>query len=88
MQIRKLVYLYVAHYAEAQPDIALLSISSFQKALKDPNQLVRACALRVLCNIRIPVIVPIVLIALKQARNGHRGRGQGTTNAQRAQPHR
>ncbi len=33
---------------------------------KDPNQLIRASALRVLSSIRVPVIVPIMLIALKQ----------------------
>jgi AP-3 complex subunit beta len=58
--------MFVARYAEENPDVALLSISSFQKALKDPNQLIRASAVRVLCSIRIPVIVPIMLIAVKQ----------------------
>ena len=54
-------------YAEEDPEIALLSISSFQKGLKDPNQLIRASALRVLSSIRIPVIGPIMEIALKLA---------------------
>lgn len=59
--------MYVVRYAEEDPDVALLSVSSFQKALKDPNQLVRASALRVLTGVRIPAIVPIMLISLKQA---------------------
>jgi AP-3 complex subunit beta len=33
-QIKKLVYVYLVRYAEEQQDLALLSISTFQKALK------------------------------------------------------
>ncbi|VDQ02134.1 unnamed protein product [Trichobilharzia regenti] len=50
-----------------QQDIALLSISTFQRALKDPNQLIRASALRVLSSIRIPLILPIVILAIQDA---------------------
>lgn len=68
VELRKLVYQYVVRYAEELPDIALLSISSFQKGLKDPNQLIRASALRVLSSIRVDVIIPIVQIAVNQVR--------------------
>ena len=33
-KIKKLVYVYLVRYAEEQQDLALLSISTFQKALK------------------------------------------------------
>jgi len=33
--------------------------------LQDPNQLIRASALRVLSSIRIPVIVPIMMLVIK-----------------------
>ena len=33
-QIKKLVFVYLVRYAEEQQDLALLSISTFQKALK------------------------------------------------------
>ena len=78
VELKKLVYMYLVRYADELPDLALLSISTFQKGLKvfllrgplslskDPNQLIRASALRVLSSIRVPVIVPIMLIALKQ----------------------
>ncbi|XP_062517316.1 AP-3 complex subunit beta-1-like [Corticium candelabrum] len=65
-EIKKLVYVYLVRYAEEEQDLALLSISTFQKALKDPNQLIRASALRVLSSIRVPVIVPIMMLALKE----------------------
>lgn len=117
-QLKKLVYVYLVRYAEEQQDLALLSISTFQRALKvkpaalwgpslwvtslsfwghtlrliffflpsilpflkpvtcgqtiffplqDPNQLIRASALRVLSSIRVPIIVPIMMLAIKEA---------------------
>ncbi|XP_050688035.1 AP-3 complex subunit beta-2-like isoform X2 [Eriocheir sinensis] len=67
LEVKKLVYVYLVRYAEEQQDLALLSISTFQRALKDPNQLIRACALRVLSSIRVPVIVPIMMLSIKDA---------------------
>lgn len=65
IEIKKLVYVYLVRYAEEQQDLALLSISTFQRALKDPNQLIRASALRVLSSIRVSMIVPIVMLAIR-----------------------
>lgn len=59
------MYVYLVRYAEEQQDLALLSISTFQRALKDPNQLIRASALRVLSSIRVSMIVPIVMLAIR-----------------------
>jgi len=67
IEVKKLVYVYLTRYAEEQQDLALLSISTFQRALKDPNQLIRASALRVLSSIRVPMIVPIMLLAIKES---------------------
>lgn len=39
------------------------------RALKDPNQLIRANALRVLSSIRVSVIVPIMMLAIKDSTN-------------------
>ena len=38
-----LVYVSLVRYAEEPQDLALLSISTFQRGLKDPNQLIRVC---------------------------------------------
>lgn len=119
LQVKKLVYVYLVRYAEEQQDLALLSISTFQRGLKvksycfyfnlnqnvvpfmptglcvepelsvaaaapsrpclfnlwdescvflkDPNQLIRASALRVLSSIRVTIIVPIMMLAIKEA---------------------
>ncbi|KAH9491057.1 AP-3 complex subunit beta-2 [Dermatophagoides farinae] len=68
-ELKKLVYLYLTRYAEQEQDLALLSIATFQHALKDPNPLIRGSAIRVLSSIRVPMISPIVLIAIKDCAN-------------------
>ncbi|CAF3471966.1 unnamed protein product [Rotaria socialis] len=67
MEVKKLVYVYLMRYAEEQQDLALLSIATFQRGLKDPNQLIRASALRVLSSIRVPSIVAIMMLAIRDA---------------------
>ncbi|KAL8137462.1 hypothetical protein V2J09_003463 [Rumex salicifolius] len=64
LETKKLVYLYLLHYAEKRPNEALLSINCFQKDLADINPLVRAWALRTMAGIRLHVISPIVLVAV------------------------
>lgn len=64
--IKKLVYIYLLHYAESEPDLALLSINTIQKSLTDQNPQVRALALRVMSGIRVPVISQIVSLAIKR----------------------
>ncbi|KAI9066121.1 hypothetical protein FKP32DRAFT_1589999 [Trametes sanguinea] len=66
LEIRKLVYIYLLRYAEQEPDLALLSINTFQKDLSDPNPLIRAMALRVLSGIKVPMIGSIVALAIKK----------------------
>ncbi|KAK7691132.1 hypothetical protein QCA50_006235 [Cerrena zonata] len=66
LEIRKLVYIYLLRYAEQEPDLALLSINTFQKDLSDSNPLIRAMALRVLSGIRVPMIGSIIVLAIKK----------------------
>lgn len=66
LEIRKLVYIYLLRYAEHEPDLALLSINTFQKDLTDSNPLIRAMALRVLSGIRVPMIGSLVVLAIKK----------------------
>ncbi|KAL9226602.1 hypothetical protein vseg_002394 [Gypsophila vaccaria] len=64
LEVKKLVYVYLLHYAEKRPNEALLSINYFQKDLGDTNPLVRAWALRTMAGIRLHVIAPIVIAAV------------------------
>ncbi|KAJ6607370.1 adaptin N terminal region-domain-containing protein [Mycena sp. CBHHK59/15] len=66
LEIRKLVYIYLLRYAEHEPDLALLSINTFQKDLTDSNPLIRAMALRVLSGIKVAMIGSIVVLAIKK----------------------
>lgn len=67
LEVKKLVYLYLVHYAEEKQDLALLAINSFQKDLSDHNQHIRALSLRVLSSIRVKVILQVVILAISKA---------------------
>ncbi|RSM05500.1 hypothetical protein CEP52_006246 [Fusarium oligoseptatum] len=66
LEIKKLVYIYLIHHAEQEPDLALLSINTIQKSLSDQNPQVRALALKTMSGIRVPVISQIVSLAIKK----------------------
>ncbi len=66
IEIKKLVYIYLLNHAEAEPDLALLSINTIQKSLSDGNPQVRALALKTMAGIRVPVISQIVSLAIKK----------------------
>ncbi|KAA8652479.1 AP-3 complex subunit beta [Aspergillus tanneri] len=66
LEVKKLVYIYLVHHAETEPDLALLSINTIQKSLTDQNPQVRAMALRTMSGIRVPVISQIVSLAIKR----------------------
>ncbi|EKG16700.1 Clathrin/coatomer adaptor adaptin-like protein [Macrophomina phaseolina MS6] len=66
IEIKKLVYIFLLHHAESEPDTALLSINTIQKSLSDSNPQVRALALRVMSGIRVPVISQIVSLGIKK----------------------
>ena len=66
IEIKKLVYIYLLHHAEQEPDLALLSINTIQKSLSDKDPQVRALALKTMSGIRVPVISQIVSLAIKK----------------------
>ncbi|PKI83162.1 AP-3 complex subunit beta [Malassezia vespertilionis] len=67
LEIRKLVYIVVLRYASSQPDLALLSINSFQRDLSDPNPLIRGMALRALSSLRLDMVAGVVMLAVGKA---------------------
>jgi AP-3 complex subunit beta len=69
VELKKLVYMFLSHYADHSPDcreLALMAIASYQKDMEQPNALVRGMALRVLCSIRVREIVQIQVISIKK----------------------
>lgn len=55
IEVKKLVYVYLVRYAEEQQDLALLSISTFQRALK-----VLSLFIIVVFYILFIIIVPLI----------------------------
>lgn len=69
VEVKKMVYIYLVHYADFDKscrEIALLSINSFQKDLAGSNALIRGLALRVMTSIRVNDIIQIQLLAVKK----------------------
>lgn len=66
-KIRRLVYILLIKYNEQQPDVALLSINAIQKSLMDKSPINRSMAIRCLSDIKIPAILPILLISLEKS---------------------
>ncbi|KAK0537173.1 AP-3 complex subunit beta [Tilletia horrida] len=72
LHVRKLVSIILARSASAQPDLALLAVNSFQRDLSHHSPLIRASALRALGSLRIPVLAPILRLAIASAaRDSH-----------------
>ena len=69
LEVRKMVYMYLVQYADHDAttrELSLLSINSFQRALGDSEQLIRALSLRVLTSIRIPDILQIQILGVQK----------------------
>lgn len=69
IEVKKMVYIYLVHYADFNDycrEIALLSINSFQKDLAGTNQLIRGLALRVMTSIRVPDIIQLQTLAVRK----------------------
>ncbi|EGG21253.1 beta adaptin [Cavenderia fasciculata] len=65
-ELKKLVYMYLVHYAEIEHDSALLAINTFQKSLSDKSQVIRASALRVMSSIRVVDIIQVIVLAIEK----------------------
>jgi AP-3 complex subunit beta len=69
VEVKKMVYIYLVHYADYDAtcrEIALLSINSFQKDMSGTNPLIRGLALRVMTSIRVPDVIQIQLLASRK----------------------
>jgi AP-4 complex subunit beta-1 len=57
---KKLVYLFLSHYAQNNTELALLAINTLQKDCVDEDPVVRGLALRTLTSLRVKQIVEYV----------------------------
>lgn len=61
--LKKMLYLYITHYAASTPDLVLLTINQLHKDCQDQDPTVRGLALRSLCSLRIPNLLEYVVSA-------------------------
>jgi hypothetical protein len=73
--LKKMLYLYITHYAASTPDLVLLTINQLLKDCQDQDPTVRGLALRSLCSLRISNLLEYVVSVLQ------RGGGGGWTRA-------
>ncbi|GME88963.1 unnamed protein product [[Candida] boidinii] len=66
IKIKRLVFIYLLRFNHLQPDTALLSINAIQKSLSDKDCISRALSIRCLSGIKIPAILPILLLSIKK----------------------
>jgi AP-3 complex subunit beta len=67
LDVKKLVYIYLVHFAEIEADAALLAFNILKKDLDGPNPLLRAHSLRTLSSLRVRVIIPLVVLQIKKS---------------------
>lgn len=63
--LKKMLYLFITHYAVHIPDLALLAINQLHKDCLDQDPTVRGLALRSLCSLRVPNFLEYVVRAGK-----------------------
>lgn len=51
-QAKKMIYLFISNYAEANPDLALLAVNTFLKDCNDTDPKIRGLVLRSLCSLK------------------------------------
>ncbi|KAA8493829.1 AP-2 complex subunit beta [Porphyridium purpureum] len=67
LEIKKLVYLFVIHYAEVQPDLAILAINALTRDAVAPNPILRALALRTMSSLRVENLMDYICDPLGRA---------------------
>lgn len=61
--LKKMLYLYITHYATQIPEMTLLAINQLHKDCRDQDPTVRGLALRSLCSLRVPNFLEYVVSA-------------------------
>ena len=57
---KKLIYLYLCHYAHTNPDSAIMCINTMHRDCSNEDPMIRGLALRSLCSLRLSTIIEYV----------------------------
>eukprot|EP00884_Botryococcus_braunii_P006125 jgi/Botrbrau1/15513/Bobra.0225s0004.1 len=64
--LKKMLYLYICTYAQANPDLTLLTINLLTKDCKDQDPTIRGLALRSLCQLKVANLVEYLMSPIQQ----------------------
>ncbi|CEM20466.1 unnamed protein product [Vitrella brassicaformis CCMP3155] len=70
---KKMIYLYLANYAESNSELAILAVNTLQKDCRDEDPTIRGLALRSLCSLRLTNMVEYLEAAIRRGLNDHNG---------------
>jgi hypothetical protein len=80
--LKKMLFLYITHYATQVPDIALLAINQLHKDCQDQDPTVRGLALRSLCSLRVPNFLEYVVRAgMSRSCSARQGEREGAARS-------
>ena len=71
IRIKKMVYLFLTHYAQANADLAILAINTLRKDCSDADPMVRGLALRSLTNLHLRSMLEYVMDPLTKGLEDH-----------------
>jgi|TARA_B110000977_G_C10850961_1_gene405803 vesicle coat complex subunit len=60
---KKMLYHYITHYAQANADLALLTVNTLQKDCREEDPVIRGLALRSMASMRVPDLVEYLVRA-------------------------
>jgi len=63
---KRMVYTYLARHAETCPEETLLAVNAFQKEMAGRDPHLRALALKVMSSVRLPVLLPLQVDAIRR----------------------
>lgn len=66
LKIKRMVYILLIKFNYIEQDISLLSINAIQKSLSDKNSINRSISIRCLSSIKIPAVLPILLLSINK----------------------
>jgi len=62
---KKMLYHYITHYAQANADLALLTVNTLQKDCREEDPVIRGLALRSMASMRVPDLVEYLIDAIR-----------------------
>lgn len=66
IELKKMIYLYLVHYSNHEPEQSIMAVNTFIQDSQDPNPLIRGLAVRNMCRIKVDSVAENMIIPLKK----------------------